>query len=318
MKRVLFVPIAALLAVLAVYLGAVSARAANAGEPALVSSSAPSSSASVNLASAIADRDAEDAEENVGVAELFFGEAANCEAGECPLNLFYGDGSGIAPLAWSTGSGLTELIDELLESGDLTEAGAARLREQLSAQHGLAINVFGNAPVAGFPSPATGRWFSPGAEGEQDMHFRFNEDGVWKELKIEIGEDGIVSVEGEGYSPEELEEIRRQTEEDIAAGRPVSVYGKHGLGQAFVWNDITDGDSFAVAVPDFNERWTDENGDFDAERFAEGFPAPHSFSWSPDAPASAKPIFMFGSDDEELREMLKEIVREIMQEMKDE
>ncbi|MCB1187211.1 hypothetical protein KDL29_08620 [bacterium] len=301
MRRLTLLPVAVIIAVLAVFVVNAAARSENNDSSSTVRTS--SSAPELTLAATVADRLAEDGDED-----------APADDDHRVINLF--DGAGVpGSFVWNGDDKMSELIDELVKSGDLSAAGADKLREAMKHHNiftigepgeGLFGNVEGNRGLNLFFSP----------DGDMAQHeFRVlgAEDG--KQLKIQIEDDGSVTVEGEGYTDEELDEIRRQVEQDHKDGKPISIIGVPGAPLGMKWHGMTGDDSFALAVPDFGGTWTDENGEFRFREFNEAFPAPHSFSWESEDGSVAPHMFMFRKDDAELREQIEQMVREILEEM---
>lgn len=232
------------------------------------------------------------------------------------------------------GNGKLEgLIDELIESGDLTEAGAEKLREAIKP------GKFFSAPAPNaFSLEGDGFWseaphafaFGTGEPGTGLFDFEFKGDEDGKKLEIRMGEDGEVVVEGEGYTDEELAEIREKIQRQKDEGGPFMLFDAPLDGKVFDWSPM-DGEHrffFAPGTPGAAPHGDHEFfGDVphweSYEEMMENLP---KFEVKPDHPApfffrhqefnNAFPHrFLFDGDHEGLREQVEQMVREILDEM---
>jgi len=137
---------------------------------------------------------------------------------------------------------LRNMVDELVKAGELSEAGAEQLRQALDKVLApVTVYTTGDKAVTKTyrsiviergedgQADAAARAYSMALSGDGEsgvwsitvdegdggapVDLSINHDGTVHSLKIETGEDGKVTVTGEGFSDEELEKIRQAVTE---------------------------------------------------------------------------------------------------------
>jgi hypothetical protein len=125
---------------------------------------------------------------------------------------------------------LQELIEGLVESGDLTEKGADKLRKALGGMDGP--QAYSTLNICEEPGKVAMKVIVKDGEGEQERKVITVMPEGRTEIKahtltIIADDDGHVTIDGEGFSEEQLAEIREQVEKHGSAA--LKLEGIHEL-----------------------------------------------------------------------------------------
>ena len=306
MKKMTLLLLAAGVVVAGTYLCAAGQPGANATDQ-IATRACSSSPICLTMASAAADRAVEDETDSTVNKNL---------------NLFFADGEAHG---LGADTGFEILIKELLDSGDLTEAGAVKLRESLRENHYFGLHApLQFVPRLGEDGEPLDQYFGLGLaeNGTGLFDFSFSGDDDGRKLEISIGDDGEVEVEGEGYSDEELAEIREKIQKQHAEGGPLMLFDGPMQGHVMKWSQQDGEHPFFFRNGEEGNMpfgvggsWMNEDGNFDLKEFQKQFPGGGAFQWKQEDGAALPHMFMFQDGDGPLREQVERMVREILDEM---